>query len=117
MIRVFTKEGDLKTTNVSGGGNPYNINIKTSSLSSLTLTTGYTVYIFTGTSPTTWTLPDVSSNINSMITCINRGTSFITLNSNSGGNDIFTTTPVSSVIIVSGEKFNYICDSTYWNEL
>lgn len=85
-----------------------------SSASTLTLTSSYTDYIFSGTA-TTWTLPPISTYKNIRFYIKNRGTSSITLNSNTGGNEIYYTSLVNTITITPGSAYMLINDGTYWN--
>lgn len=71
-------------------------------------------YIFTGTI-TTWTLPPVLDNTYIEYKIKNRGSGPITLNSNTGGNDLyFFFSPVASLIIEPGESYTIFNDGDYW---
>lgn len=79
----------------------------------LTLTSAYTVYVFTGTTAT-YTLPAVSGNARRTIYIKNRGSGNITLNSNAGGNDIYGSSAVNTLAITPGSAVQLINDNTYW---
>jgi len=87
--------------------------VTTSSAATLTLTTGG-AYVFTGTT-TTWTLPTTGGN-NTTLTFVikNRGSGNITLNSNSGGNDIYNTSATNTLSITPGQTVRLINDGTYY---
>mgnify|MGYP003471567349 FL=1 len=91
-----------RTTTTSGAGT---LNLGTS-----------TCYVFTGTT-TTWTLPTVAGNTNKTYFIKNRGSGAITLNSNAGGNDIYTTTAVNTITINAGESALLWNDGTYFLEM
>ena len=91
-----------RTTTTSGAGT---LNLGTS-----------TAYIFTGTT-TTWTLPTVAGNTNKVYFIKNRGSGAITLNSNAGGNDIYTTSAVNTITINAGESALLWNDGTYFLEM
>lgn len=96
-----------------GQGAPqYTINTVSGTTSTLTVNSKY-VQVFTGSSGTTWTLPAIG---NTGLTYIikNRGSASITLNSNAGGNDIYTTSAVSSLTINAGESYTVTDDGTYF---
>lgn len=85
-----------------------------SSAASLTLTYGAD-YVFTGTT-TTWTLPAISSVTTGRFYNIrikNRGTGAITLNTNGGGNTLYTTSAVNTLTINAGEAYTLMPDGTY----
>lgn len=74
-------------------------------------------YFFNGTTAT-WTLPvPNSSNYGLLysITIKNRGSGNLTINSNSGGNDIYTTSAVNTETIAPGAAVMYVSDGVYWN--
>jgi hypothetical protein len=84
-----------------------------SSAGALTLTTSGD-YTFNGTT-TIWTLPAISGNTNVTYFIKNRGSGAITLNSNAGGNDLYTTTSVSTLTIQPGNGFRIHNDSGKWD--
>ncbi len=83
-----------------------------------TITLAYTFdYVFTGTLAATWTLPAISSSIAgdpNKITIYNRGTGVLTINSASGGNDIFKTSAVSTFTLAAGTACTLFPDGTYY---
>lgn len=90
--------------------------VTTSAATTLTLTTGSNVYIFTGASPTIWTLPPVTGNTGSHIIIENRGSAAITLQ-RAGTDQIWFLSALTSVTISAGASMHVICDGTYWNAL
>ncbi len=86
-----------------------------SSAATLTLTnTGlYNYYTFSGTT-TTWTLPTVAGNAGAVIYIKNIGSGDITLNSNSGANDIYLTSATNSITIGAGEGYVLWNNGTYY---
>lgn len=88
---VVNKEYSDGNNNVNGAGTL-----------ALATTNKQMFYTFTGTT-STWTLPVVSGNTLLRYTLINSGSGNITLNSNSGGNDILDAgVPVNTKTIASG---------------
>ena len=87
----------------------------TSATGTLNLTTS-SLYVFTGTT-TTWTLPTVAGNTNRVFHIKNRGSGAITLNSNGGSNDIYTTSAVNTITINAGESALLWNDGTYFLEM
>lgn len=85
-----------------------------SNAATLDLTISYTDYIFSGTA-TTWTLPPISTYKNVRFYIKNRGSASITLNSNTGGNEIYYTSLVNTITITPGSAYMLINDGTYWN--
>lgn len=84
-----------------------------SSAGTLNLTNQYNHYVFSGTT-TTWTLPAVSGNTDVVFYIKNRGSGNITLNSNAGGNDLYTTSAVNTLAIAPGEAYIIWNDGTYF---
>lgn len=72
-----------------------------------------TTYNFTGTT-STWTLPVVSGNSGKFIEVMNVGTGDITVNSNAGGNDIFTSSAVNTTTVAAGATVTFFNNGTYW---
>lgn len=99
-IAMFNNTGDLSATV------EYKEIVNISSSASTLSLTNAGFYKFTGTT-TTWTLPPISGNSGNKITIINRGSGNITLNSNSGANDIdesmifMSTTTVATTEIIA----------------
>jgi hypothetical protein len=96
-----------------GGGSPqYTVNVVSGASNTITLNSAY-LQVFSGSSGTTWTLPAIG-NIGLTYIIKNRGSAAITLNSNGGGNDIYTTSAVSSLTINAGESYILSDDGTKW---
>lgn len=106
---------------VSDGANwlvnyAYKGGLTVSSAGTLSLTYGRD-YIFNGTT-STWTLPAVSSTAIGKLNAItikNRGTGIITLNTNASGNDLYTSSAVSTLAINPGEFKVILPDGTLLN--
>jgi acyl-CoA thioesterase I len=94
----------------AGGALLYTVNTVSGTTNTLTATSKY-IQVFTGSSGTTWTLPAIG---NTGLTFIikNRGSAAITLNSNAGGNDIYTTSAVNTLTINAGESYTISDDGT-----
>jgi hypothetical protein len=71
-------------------------------------------YIFTGTT-TTWTLPAVASTTGVIYYIKNRGSGAITLNADSGNNEIYDTSAVNTITVNAGAAIILISDGTYFN--
>jgi len=87
-----------------------------SSAGTLTLAHGID-YVFTGTTAT-YTLPAISATTTGrayQITIKNRGSGLLTVNSAAGGNDIYTTSAVSTFTISAGSSATLMPDGTYFN--
>lgn len=81
-----------------------------SSASTLTINFNYNRYTFNGTTAT-WTLPAVTSNKEFHI--LNKGTANLTVNSNTGGNDIyFGGTSVAFMVLAPGDFYIVNADGT-----
>lgn len=85
-----------------------------SASSSLMMNVDNEHYVFTGTTGT-WTLPVVTGNTWKRFFIKNRGSGTLTVNSNSGGNDIFISSAVNSFTRAVGEASIIVNDGTYWN--
>jgi hypothetical protein len=97
---------DNSLFSLSNNGTLYTLgfspNATASTSTTLTITTGQTTWIYTGTGVATWTLPNPSGN-NNMYWIKNAGTGIITLNAFSGTNIINNSgTSVSSITIAIG---------------
>ncbi len=86
-----------------------------SSATSLTLSTDYDIYEFTGSSGATWPLPPVSGNRGERITVSNRGTALVNITT-VGSDQIFGATSglIVTYILVVGTSVDLLCDGTYW---
>lgn len=90
------------------------VNVFTSS-GNESISVPYSYFIFTG-STATWTLPPVagSNNANVKLSIKNRGSGNLTINSNAGGNDIYSSSAVNTVTITPGSAVEFVNDGTYW---
>lgn len=88
--------------------------VNVSAAGTLSLTNDYSDYVFSGTTAT-WTLPPIMGYTNVKYFIKNRGTGNITVNSNAGGNDIYTTAAVNTFTIAPGAAYILMCDGTYWD--
>jgi hypothetical protein len=79
---------------------------------SLTLTTGATVWEFTGTTAT-WTLPTRTGNSGVPLVLQNRGSGVLTVQ-RAGSEAIYTDSAVTSVTVNPGQTLKLISDGTYW---
>lgn len=103
-------------TNGIGTRGEFQVNkvVLSNSGSPVTITTNYNIWVWYGTTAT-YTLPAVSvANTNYLIIIKNRGSGNVTLNSNAGGNDIYTASAVNTITIAPGESYTLIMDGTYW---
>jgi len=76
--------------------------------------TGYSNYIFTGNSNVIWTLPSISNSINSNYFIKNRGSANVTL-TGTNSDLIYSSQPVYSFVMSSGQAYILNNDGTYWN--
>lgn len=88
------------------------ISTTTSSAGTLTLSNSG-AYIFNGTT-TTWTLPAVSGTTGTIYYIKNIGSGSITLNADSGSNEIYTSSAVNTTTITAGSAIILISNGTYW---
>lgn len=84
-----------------------------SAATSLTLDLTAVVWVFSGTSSTTWTLPTLSGNTDLVYKIKNRGTSTITL-ARAGSDNLYTSSSVTTLVINPGEAYEIVNDGTYW---
>jgi hypothetical protein len=70
-------------------------------------------YFFNGTTAT-WTLPAVAGTDGIMYIIKNIGSGTITLNADSGNNEIYNTSAVNTFSITSGQSYTLISNGTYW---
>lgn len=80
----------------------------------LSLSRTYNKYVFTGTT-TTWTLPTIIGNTDVKFYIKNKGTGNITLNSNTGGAEIYDTSALTTYTILPGESVLLWNDSVHWD--
>jgi hypothetical protein len=109
MLLPYLRKADTSTlsTRIDAKKDGYTNTL--SSAGTLTLSTsGY--YTFNGTT-TTWTLPAISGNTGKEYFVKNKGSGAITIVSNAGGSDIYTTTAVTSFLIQPGNAFTIYNDS------
>jgi hypothetical protein len=79
-----------------------------------TLTLGNAeAYIFNGTT-TTWTLPPVSGTTGLIYYIKNIGSGSITLNADSGNNEIYSTSAVNTITVTAGSAIILISNNTYF---
>lgn len=105
---VLTLDGDGTITTIG----KRIIGVVTSSAGTLTIGNAES-YIFNG-STTTWTLPAVSGTTGTIYYLKNIGSGSITLNSNAGGNDIYTSSAVNTTTITAGSAITLISNGTYF---
>jgi hypothetical protein len=92
----------------------FNITPTVTSAATLAMSVTASNLVFTGTN-STWTLPTVSGNTGYFFFIKNKGSGTITLNSNSGGNDIYPTTPTNTFAINAGTSYTLVNDGTTWD--
>lgn len=80
---------------------------------SLTLTTAYNLFVFTGTAPSTWTLPPVAGNTGAHIHVANRGTSPVTIN-RVGTDLIYQGFTSESITVPIGTTLELTADNLHW---
>ncbi len=86
-----------------------------SSAALLNLNTNYSDYVFNGTTGT-WILPSVSTSSNVKYFIKNRGSGNLTITTFAGGNEIYTTLGVSSVVLAPGSSLILSSDTFFWNK-
>jgi hypothetical protein len=91
------------------------LKVEASSATSLTLD-NKSIYVFTGSSATTWTLPTISGNTNRTYFIKNKGSAIITLTA-AGADKIYLTSQIATLLIHPGESHVLINDGTDWSIL
>ena len=72
-------------------------------------------YVFTGTT-STWTMPAISATRPGFAFYLkNRGSGTVTINSNGGGNDFYTTSAVNTYALTAGSAIVLLNDGTIFN--
>lgn len=111
-VLTITNTG-LITANNSGGSGIVEINRSVvSAAGTVSLNDTYNHYVGSGTT-STWTLPALSTNLKFYLK--NRGSGNITVNSNAGGNDIYSSSAVNTITLTPGSSMILFCDGTYFN--
>ena len=83
--------------------------------STLTLDSTATTWVYTGSSPATWSLPTVGAgNIDTLYFIKNRGSATITLDVVGGSATIYNTSAVINISITAGSAVTIQQDGTYW---
>lgn len=88
--------------------------VTTSSATTLTLAITSSMYVFTGSSSATWTLPPVSGNSGFGFVLDNRGTAAVSIVPN-GSDHIYHNSSVTSIVLGPGDSRTLVDDGTYWN--
>ena len=104
--------GDGTWSTPAGGGSSGET-VTTSSATSLALATTSTMYVFTGSSATVWTLPAVSGNTGARFILSNRGSANITLQ-RAGSDNLYLDATATSIVIGPGGSRSVVNDGTYW---
>jgi len=87
--------------------------IGTTAATTLTLNRTASLWTFTGSSATTWTLPALSLNTGLDYLIKNKGSADITLQ-RAGSDNLYTTTAVTSITITAGNSARVVNDGTHW---
>jgi hypothetical protein len=103
--------GDVKVKKTLNAQASVKMNTKVSAATSLNLDANATIWVYNGSTSTTWILPSVlPENTNTTYFIKNRGTGAISLNGT-----IYSSSAVSSFTINPGEAYILSNDGTYWN--
>lgn len=105
---ILTIDGDGSFTTIG----KRTIGVTTSSAGTLTLDNSES-YIFNGTT-TTWTLPAVSGTTGRIYYIKNIGSGSITLNADSGSNEIYSSSAVNTLTVTAGSAIILISNGTYF---
>jgi hypothetical protein len=106
---VVVDSGVLKKVAANNFVASYQNQVQSGNISLLTLSSGF--YVFNGTTAT-WTLPATASN-GTVYWIKNRGSGNLTINSNAGGNDIYTTSAVNTLVLAPGEAVTLHDDGVF----
>lgn len=80
-----------------------------------TLDTTASVWVFSGSSATTWSLPTIAAgNTDTAYFIKNRGSASITLQVTGGGTTLYNTVAATSVTITAGQGCEVISDGIFW---
>lgn len=114
---IVRDNDDFYQTNGTGVRGTFSkIRTNITSAGTLTLSRGYSHYIFSGTT-TTWTLPAVAGSTNVQYTIKNRGSGAITLNAAAAANEIYDTSAVNTITIAAGASAIIVSDGTFYNKI
>jgi hypothetical protein len=105
---ILTLDGDGSLTTTG----KRSLAVTTSSAGTLTLGNSE-AYIFNGTT-TTWTLAPVSGTTGRIYYIKNIGSGSITLNADSGNNEIYSSSAVNTITVTAGSAIILISNNTYW---
>lgn len=111
---------DLTTGKLQVNGTITSLGLKPKSTvisgASATLDTTASTWVFSGSSPTTWSLPTIAAgNTDTIYHIKNRGSATITLQVTGGGTTIYNTSAVTSISITAGQGCIVASDGTFWN--
>lgn len=84
------------------------------SLTTQVLSSTVSSYIYTGSTPATWTMPSISLLIGKQFILKNRGSGIVTINA-AGSDNFYTTVPIASLTLSPGDSYSLLDDGTYWN--
>lgn len=104
--------GEVQMTHVTNLQSGLKLNDSVSSATSLTITIARAVWIFNGSSTTTWTLPTVSGNTDVTFFIKNKGSADIVLTA--GTNEIYSTAATTTFNITAGQGYMVHNDGTNW---
>lgn len=102
--------GDVKVQRTLNAQTSIKMNTIVSATTSLNLDANGTIWVYSGSTSTTWILPSVTGNTNLTYFIKNRGSGAISLNGT-----IYSSSAVSSFTINPGEAYILSNDGTYWN--
>lgn len=82
----------------------------------LTLDNTASIWIFSGTTAATWTLPAITGNTDLFYSIKNRGTVTVTI-TRAGSDNLYTTASVTTLVVNPGEAYQLSNDGSFWNVL
>lgn len=107
--------GEVQATRVMNFEGGWKTNDSVSSSTTITITTARSVWIFTGSSTATWTLPALSGNIDVTFFIKNKGSADIVLTA--GTNEIYSSSATTTFNITAGQGYMVRNDGTNWTIL
>lgn len=107
--------GEVQATRVMNFEGGWKTNDSISSSTTITITTARAVWIFTGSSTATWTLPALAGNTDVTFFIKNKGSADIVLTA--GTNEIYSSAATTTFNITAGQGYMVRNDGTNWTIL
>lgn len=110
-----SNNGEVQMTRIANFQHGWKTNDSVSSATTLTITVTRAVWIFTGSSTATWTLPALSGNTDVTFFVKNKGSADIVLTG--GTNEIYSSAATTTFNITAGQGYMIRNDGTNWTVL